>query len=247
MYDFLYNRKIYPNQSSVISIYDRGFSLGDGVFETIKITDSQPELWSLHLDRLINGCSVLNIDLQQDIFESLYADALHLMVHNQREKGVLKIIISRQSFLRGLTFDANSNINILMMLADLPKQPLKISAVVSDIRRNETSPLSRIKSLNYGDNILAYNDAHSKGYDDALMLNSKGQPCCFTTGNIVIENLDGLLLTPPPQTGCLGGTFVKNLANIKYQDFTLDDAIKIWRSNCITGIVPVDLQTHLTQ
>lgn len=232
-----YNSEFYTDTVPVISIYDRGFSLGDGVFETIKITNSKPELWDAHLKRMAFGCSVLGIDIP----ENLYDTACQLIQKNHLINGILKITLSRQSPLRGLGIHSNCKVNILMTTSDMPKIPETITAMVSDIRRNEGSVLSQIKSLNYGDNILALKQAHQLGYDDALMLNNQGQPCCFTTGNIVIETQSGVLLTPPSETGCLNGTFVQTLKNIQYRNFSLDEAAKIWRSNCISGLVEVEL------
>ena len=55
--------------------------------------------------------------------------------------------------------------------------------------RNERSPLSQIKSINYGDNILATQEAETANADDAIMLNTQGNAACFTIGNLVILNL----------------------------------------------------------
>ncbi len=237
---FFYNNQFYPDTETVISPFDRGFSLGDGVFETIKVTDSKPELWQQHIHRLGQGCKIFQLNMPNN----LYNHVLTLIEKNQATNAVLKIIISRQSNNRGLSINACHDANVTLMLSELPPAPKHIKAMISQIKRNDMSPLSRIKSLNYGDNLLAFNDAIAKGYDDALMLNTKNQPCCFTVGNIVIQNTQGDLVTPPSETGCLQGSFLTTLKNLKYQNFDISEAVKMWRANSISGLVPVTLERN---
>lgn len=237
---FLYNNQFYPINSFVISAFDRGLTLGDGIFETLKISNGKPELWDAHIKRLSYGCSVFNFNIPDK--NKLYDDVLSLIEKNTMRDAVLKIIITRHSLKRGLAFNNCSDTNILITMSELPPVPKYIKAIISPIRRNDTSPLSQVKSINYGDNLLAFNQAQKLGYDDAVMLNTGGQPCCFTIGNIVIETKDGQILTPPTSAGCLEGTFLTTFKNIQYQNFNLNDAVKIWRSNSLSGLVPVDLR-----
>ena len=83
---------------------------------------------------------------------------------------------------------------------DLPAAQL----VVSPYRRNEGSPLSRLKVLNYLDNILAHQKARADGYDDALLLNNAGRLACATMANIFLQ-IDGEWVTPPVSDGVLPG------------------------------------------
>ena len=237
---FFYNNQFYPDTEMVISPLDRGFSLGDGVFETIKVTDGIPELWQSHMKRLWQGCKIFQLNMPTD----LYDNACRVIKKNAVQNAVLKIILSRQSNKRGLGINECHDTNIIITVSELPTPPKQIKAIISEIKRNDMSPLSRIKSINYGDNLLAFNQAINAGYDDALMLNTKNQPCCFTVGNIVIENQSGDLITPPSDVGCLEGSFLTTLKNLKYQNFELSEASKIWRSNSISGLVPVILDLN---
>ncbi len=71
-------------------------------------------------------------------------------------------------------------------------------------RRNEYSPLSGIKSLNYGDNILARREAVHKGATDALMLNTQGHVACATVVNVFFR-IEGRWITPKLSDGILPG------------------------------------------
>ena len=96
---------------------------------------------------------------------------------------------------------------LLATLNPLPsasRPPIRL-IVARSVRRNEHSPLSLIKSLNYGDNILARREAESRGADDALMLNGRGHIACATVGNIFVR-LGSHWMTPPLSEGILAGT-----------------------------------------
>ena len=70
-----------------------------------------------------------------------------------------------------------------------------MSAITSAVRRNETSPLSRVKSLNYLDNLLAREEARRKGADEAILLNTRGMVAEGSASNVFLVS-DGRLLTP---------------------------------------------------
>ena len=70
--------------------------------------------------------------------------------------------------------------------------------------RNQHSPLSRIKSLNYGDNLLARREAIDRGASDALMLNTSGDLACATVGNVFLR-IEGRWITPRLADGALPG------------------------------------------
>ena len=78
------------------------------------------------------------------------------------------------------------------------------SAIVSDVRRNETSPLSRLKTLNYLDNLLARRAARAAGADEAILLNTRGEVAEGAASNVFVVR-GGTLLTPPIDAGALPG------------------------------------------
>jgi branched-chain amino acid aminotransferase len=80
-----------------------------------------------------------------------------------------------------------------------------VSLATTTIRRNETSPTSRIKCLPYLDAILANREAQGKGADEALFENTAGHVACAATGNL-FALFGSRLITPPLQDGVLAGT-----------------------------------------
>ena len=79
-----------------------------------------------------------------------------------------------------------------------------MAAVFSAVRRNETSPLSGIKSLNYLDNLLAREDARRRGADEAILLNTRGLVAEGSASNVFLVR-GNKLMTPGIQSGALSG------------------------------------------
>ncbi len=88
--------------------------------------------------------------------------------------------------------------------APLGKAPDTVTAITAAIRRNETSPAARMKTLAYLDNILARREANAKGAGEALMLNTKGRLACGTIGNLFLWK-GAALFTPALEEGVLPG------------------------------------------
>jgi branched-chain amino acid aminotransferase len=79
-----------------------------------------------------------------------------------------------------------------------------VTLATSSIRRNPTSPTSRLKTLSYIDNVAAAREAAAKGMEDALMLNVEGAAACSTIANLFLMK-NGALITPARDQGILTG------------------------------------------
>ena len=93
-----------------------------------------------------------------------------------------------------------------------PFAPMTIAT--SSVRRNETSPLSRIKSTSYGDNLAARREAAEAGADEALMLNTRGRLACLAMANVMLARPEGdgwRFVTPPAEEGARPG-YMRGLA-----------------------------------
>ena len=123
------------------------------------------------------------------------------------EHGSLRITVTRGAGPRGLAPPSDPRPTILAVPAPLRASalfaPLKLH--VAAVRRNETSPLSRLKSLNYLDGVLAARDALRAGCDDALFLNLRERVACTSVGNLFAV-IGQELVTPPLTDGVLAGT-----------------------------------------
>lgn len=187
---------------------DRGLLLGDGLFETLAVFNRVPVWQKDHLARLAAGAALLGIDCDLSLIESAVASVLAEAAHPH---GIMRITLTRGPGVRGLAANGRSP-SLLVTLAPWSAGTLftPVRLTTSPIRRNETSPASRLKTLSYVDNILAAREAAAAGGDDALFLNGKGEVAATTIANLFILR-DGRLATPPESAGILPGIARKTL------------------------------------
>lgn len=207
------NGALLPESEARLSIFDRGFTLGDGIFETMRVRQGRPLWLSDHLARLREGAAVLGIPVPLDD-RAIENGLLGLIEARGCPEASLRLTMSRgPSQARGVWPPAlpmtPTLLATLAPFAATPRPPLRLT-VARSVRRNAHSPLSLIKSLNYGDAILARREAENRGADDALMMNGAGNIACATVGNIFLR-IGGLWITPPISDGVLAGTARRRL------------------------------------
>ncbi len=203
------NGAIRDAAGSCIAADDRGFTLGDGVFETLRVQAGQVLRHEAHLRRLREGAAVLGIPVPHG--DEALAQAMDAtLAANGIRDGSLRLTLSRGPAPRGLATPASLDPTLLIVAAPSPSAAAppgdgRAHVVVATVtRRNEWSALSRIKSLSYLDSVLARREAERAGADDAILLNTQGRAAEATGANLVVL-LDGALLTPPVEDGALPG------------------------------------------
>lgn len=198
------NGAIMPGTTARLDPADRGFTLGDGVFETIRIADGRPMHLHRHLRRLHAGLAVLAMPLARTDAELARAIALTAQANGLGE-GAVRLTVSRGPAPRGVLPPAAPAPTVLVTTGPLPGATGPAHAVVAtSTRRNEMSPLCRIKSLNYLDGILARLEAAGRGADEALLLNTAGRLAEATAANLFVLR-GSAVLTPPLTDGALPG------------------------------------------
>ena len=183
---------------------DRGFTLGDGLFETIRRQGGRILHLDRHLARLRHGAGFLGIPLTwQD--GALAAGAAALIEADRLGDAVLRLTLTRGPGQRGILPPAEPRPTLLITAAALPAPMPPARAIIATVtRRNEASPLSRFKTLNYLDNIIARGEALRRGADDAILLNTQGRVAEASVANVFALH-GGRLLTPPVEDGALPG------------------------------------------
>ena len=186
-----------------IDAQDRGFLFGDGVFDTVAMAGAHGHRLGAHIDRLVTAAVTIGIEIGEG--------ALHAAIDEARRglagpTTILRTTVTRGVALRGLWPSGASEPTIAVSTQawplDLIGQPATLA--IATAPRNERSPLSRLKSLNYLDAILAAREAAATGADDALLLNTAGRVACTTIANLFILRAERLV-TPPLGEGCLPG------------------------------------------
>ena len=226
---------------------DRGLALGDGLFETIRARGGRPLRLAAHCARLRAGAEVL--DLPVPISDEALGRALEeTLKANAVTDGVLRLTLTRGPGPRGLLPPPQPRPTLLITAAAEASSPSPIRAVIATkTRRNEHSPLSRCKCINYLDNILARLEAAKRGADDALLLNTAGRLAGTTMANLFLV-IDGVVVTPPVADGALPGVIRAEVLaaagaeerSLKPED--LASASEAFITNClgIRAVVSVD-------
>jgi len=199
------NGTMLPAEQARIDPFDRGFSLGDGLFETLRAYDGHPFRLADHLERMSTAAAALDIPLPVGMpaVAEAVSELLQANRHHQGDASI-RITLSRGTGPRGLPPPADPRPTLLIATAAYAPLPDTCTAVSVDIRRNEGSPLSRMKSLGALDNVLAAGVAAKRGAEEAILSNNAGRIACGARANLFAV-IDGRLVTPPISDGVLPG------------------------------------------
>lgn len=198
------NGKLQDSEEVRIDPTDRGFTLGDGIFETLRIKNGKPKRLDAHLARMRHGAKTLAITMPTtDAGIAKRIDAV--LAANDLTDATVRMTLSRGVGARGLLPPETEAPVLLITAGPLPPPVDSVRAIIAfSIRRNEHSPLARIKSISYLDNVIARQEAAGYGADDALLLNTQGRLAESTISNLFLL-IDGALLTPSVDEGALPG------------------------------------------
>jgi branched-chain amino acid aminotransferase/4-amino-4-deoxychorismate lyase len=177
---------------------DRGFTLGDGLFETVLAVDGGLRHFEDHAVRMIAGCAQLGLPAPG--LDQLAAAVPPLTFGRQAVR------LSWSAGLGGRGLDRPADIRPRLTVtagpAPLPGPARLVTA--TSVRRNEHSPAANLKTLAYLDNVLARREAVAAGGDEAVMLNTAGGIACAAAANLFWIR-DGRIFTPALRCGVLPG------------------------------------------
>jgi len=246
------NGSFVPEGEARLSALDRGFTLADGVFETMVAQRDRVFRLREHMARMRQSASILGLHLPPA--RTLTEAVIETLRRNAYPWGVVRATVSRGPDPgRGLDIPRGLAPTVLVRVtpwagpsADLP--PGRALAL-STVRRNETSPLSQAKSLAYSDGVVARQEARRRGADDALLLNTRGFVACATSSNLFVA-LDGVLITPPVEDGALAGIARRTVMEealrlgmvLRERSLTVEEvalAEEAFLTNVVTGPAPV--------
>jgi branched-chain amino acid aminotransferase len=229
----------------VLTAQDR-LRLGHGVFDTMLVVAGRPQFAALHFARLIRHAAVMGIACPYTA-PALMDIAGELIEKNNllSGQGVINTLLTQGPAKRGLRGPADPKPQLMVKASAVPQMKQIVTLITATCtRRNEHSPLSAIKSCNYGDNILAMQQAEANGADDALLLNTSGRVACAAAANILVM-LDEKVYTPPLSDGAMEGVIRAVLLErgvVTERSLTPQDLVHasaIWICNSLRGIVPV--------
>jgi len=200
------NGALLPENQAVVSVSDRGFLYGDGLFTTLRVRNGRPFRWSQHQLRLRRGADFLRISLPWSEPE-LQCYARELITANNSIQALLRITVTRGVSSRGYSTQTASSPTLVMtthaapVLADVP-QCWRLRTSTSRLPAGDT--LACCKTCNKLPQILARAEAEAAGSDEALFLNTNDELAEAASGNVFW--IDGnTVCTPPLNSGILPG------------------------------------------
>ncbi len=209
------NGDLLPAGQATVPAFDLGFLYGYGLFETMRARSGRIFRLSRHILRLRGSAEVIGLPLPDRDLEKACLDTLRA---NRLEEARVRLAISAGTGT-GTPDPPDRPVPTVFISAVPYRPPSKETyrsgyrAIVSTIRQNSSSPLSRVKSANYLPNLLARSEARQAGADEALILNERGLLCEGSTTNVFLV-LEGGVVTPDERSGCLPGITRQAIAEL---------------------------------
>ncbi len=196
-------------RDAAISVLDRGLFYGDGIFESFRTYNGKPFQLDAHLKRLLRGARTLYMRALPGAAQ-LKTAVLKTIEANNFKESYIKIIITRgPAKQHGLSpKNAIGKPTVIIIVEEQRPQPKKAfsdgwKAIISQVSKPDV-PSSRIKSLNYINNLLAKREAEKAKADEAIMLDEQGYLAEGTISNVFIVK-HGTIYTPPKTAPILAG------------------------------------------
>lgn len=247
------NNKIVDDRAAKVSVFDRGFLYGDGVFETMRSYSGIVFKADAHLDRLYNSLKVVKIKIPYS--KSLLKSQIYkLLKINKLSDAYIRITATRGTGTVGLAKMDCKNPTVVIFVKKFTPYPARmykngISVKIVKVRQNENSPVSGVKSISFLNYILARFEAKEAGFDDAIMLNSKGEISECTVSNIFLVKARQLI-TPSLESGILPGVTRKAILGLasrvglraiekKVTAKELYNADEVFLTNSLMEVMPV--------
>jgi branched-chain amino acid aminotransferase len=247
------NGKIRALKEAKISVFDRGFLYGDGAFETMRSYSGKVFKLERHIERLLKALKTVRIKSPysgKDIREAVYS----LLNINQLKSAYIRMTVTRGEGRFGISYSDRLRPNTVIVAKAFTGYSESlysrgISAKVVDIRHNERSPLSGIKSSSFLNYILARFEAKEKGFDEAILMNTDSFITEGATSNIFLAK-KGSLITPSAESGILCGItraviieiarkLGVKVAQKKVTRRELESADEVFLTNSLVEILPV--------
>ncbi len=248
------NGEMLPLSEAKISIMDRGFTLGDGLFETMRAFKNKVFRLEDHLDRFFNSTEeiYINVPYSKDKLKEIISKLLEL---NELDESILRLTLTRGISSRGLSIDPAKPSTLVILVQPFEGPPLVwydqgIKVTLHPSSATQVSGIStQIKSIDYLSSVLVKKRAEESNAQEGLLLDDKGRVCEGTSTNVFIVKNDSIM-TPSISNFVLPGItrkivmeLAKNQNNfIEPGDIwvsDLENAEEIFLTNSVIGIIPV--------
>jgi len=213
---------LVDKQDAKVSVFDHGLLYGDGIFEGIRVYNGKIFECEAHMVRLFESSKVLLLEMPMDI--DAMTDAMEQTVRaNNIQDGYIRLVVTRGVGDLGLNPFLCKKAGLIIIAANIRLYPEELYekgmkvASVSMIRNHPLSCPPQVKSLNYLNNVYAKIEAIQAGAGEGIMFNHMGYVAEAIADNVFIVK-NGVLYTPPAQSGSLDGITRKVVIRLAKQE-----------------------------
>lgn len=238
-----------------VSVFDRGLSFGDGLFETMRVSGAQIPLLDYHLERLFSGARRLRINVNQEDVKTDIESALSVIKDQKESIWRLKYIVTRGESNSGYTPNPRGVPTRIMQMhiydAGFSRllQQQGIKTCTCQWRLSEQPLLAGIKHLNRLDQVMAKQECSDRDSYEGLMLDQNGRYVEGTMSNVFAVTSDGKVITPRLDHAGVEGVIRKlvidelcknnNIECYEAEINRMDEFSEVFVTNALMGIVPV--------
>ena len=205
---------------------------GKGVFTTVRIIGGNPWLFERHMERLYRDAAALAIDVTSLKSTEIEAALIELIRRCGLDEGRARLTLFDTSAAPHWSQSFTTSSSLMINAAPLRPVPKPFRLTISPFLVNSASPLAGIKTCSYLENILALEDARSRGFNEAIRLNEQRKITSAVMANVFWQR-GGRVFTPSLGTGCLDGTtraFV--LENLEVEE-VVEDVAELGKAEAI--------------
>ena len=196
------NGALVDERDAVVSVFDHGLTVGDGVFETLKAVDGRPFATRRHLDRLRRSAEGLGLRIPFD--DDQLRDAMtEVLASHALPLARVRVTLTGGPAPLG-SERGEGQATVIVAAASLWDVPPSAPVCVVPWPRNERGAMAGIKTTSYAENVKALTYAKERGCAEAIFATTTDLLCEGTGSNVFVA-IDGRLLTPPLSSGCLAG------------------------------------------
>ena len=250
------NGRIVANSNAFLNFFNRGFTYGDAVFETIKVNSERPIFWEAHYFRLMASMRMLRMDIPMHFTPEFLESEIISLVKSYGQSSLsyrVKLYVHRKP--GGLYTPSSNEIEYAITIDDLSSDLYIISEDDYEVELFKDyliapNLLSTLKTNNKIVNVVGSIFAKENNYANCFLLNTNKHVIEALNGNLFLVQ-GNTIKTPPITDGCLKGIIRQNIIDIIKSDsdltleevsisaFELQKSDEIFITNVVCGIQPV--------
>jgi len=226
--DLIYNGEFFPEDQPILSVSNRSFRYGDGLFESIRVVNGHVYNFEGHYRRLLEGMEAFNFEVPSNYSVEFFLNQINSLVQRNgiKEGGRIKLSIYRKGVESSYLSEVNDPGFIIEARPYFSNYfTLNPEGIEIDLF-NEIPKIVNNYSIYKSSNAFFYVnasiEAKKRGLKDLLLVNSRGGIIESTNSNLFIVS-NGVLYTPPLSEGCVGGTMRMKIINL-----ALENGVKVY-------------------